>query len=88
MAKQNHDTVVRQIAFLEGALDDMAYQMATWGEDRQGRAVDPAVYAQMPDVAKILYPPAIKHGQGFAIATDGQVQTIPLSEVVKPSTDP
>lgn len=36
--------------FLRGAIDDLKYQMETWGEDRTGQGVHPTLLAQMPSV--------------------------------------
>lgn len=37
-------------AFMEGALDELRYQMQTWGGDRTGMGMDPRLMAQMPRV--------------------------------------
>jgi len=48
------------IAFLQGALDDMKYQMDTWSEDRQGRGTSAGILAQSPllqsEVARRISP--------------------------------
>jgi len=40
----------QEVAFLTGALDDLKYQMDTWGEDREGMGTHPSVLVQMPVV--------------------------------------
>lgn len=65
------------VKFLEGALDDLNYNMLTWGEDRIGMGPDPSVYAAMPkvraDVMASLPPPAQPHP---AIAMEGELVTL------------
>ncbi len=39
-----------QVAFLQGALDDLDYQMKTWGGDRDGLGTSPSILAQCPAV--------------------------------------
>lgn len=40
----------RSQAFLEGAMDELKYQMQTWGGDRIGIGMSPAIMAKMPRV--------------------------------------
>lgn len=55
MSRQDVANATRNVAFLEGALDDLNYQLLTWGGDRDGAATDPRIYAQSPGiVAEVL----------------------------------
>ncbi len=49
-ANQQFEASKHNMAFMQGALDELNYQMQTWGEDRVGLGVDPAIMAQMPRV--------------------------------------
>lgn len=49
-SQQQIAVAMRNQAFMEGALDELTYQMQTWGEDRVGIGVDPEIIAQMPRV--------------------------------------
>ena len=40
--------------FLRGALDDLNYQMQTWGEDRTGMGVHPTVLARAPQIRQAV----------------------------------
>lgn len=40
----------RSQAFLEGAMDELKYQMQTWGGDRTGMGMTPTIMAKMPRV--------------------------------------
>lgn len=42
------------VSFLQGALDDLNYQMLTWGESREGIGTDRAIIAQSPGVKRIV----------------------------------
>lgn len=51
-----------ECAFLKGALDDLTYQMKTWGEDRQGVGTNYEIMAKMPKVRALVQaalPPVI-----------------------------
>lgn len=47
-----------QMAFLDGAIDDMNYQMQTWGGDRDGVGIEPALLANSPALKQLLAPKA------------------------------
>ncbi len=47
-AQNNHANLTREIAFLQGAIDDNNYHMQTWGGDRQASGVDISILAQSP----------------------------------------
>jgi len=56
----------RSQAFLEGAMDELKYQMQTWGGDRTGMGMTPTIMAKMPRVRAAAleqhiadHPPAI-----------------------------
>ena len=49
LAQATHD-----IAFLQGALDDLNYHMLTWGEDRQGMGVSHELLAKSPLIRKVI----------------------------------
>ena len=49
-SNQQIEVAKRNLAFMQGALDELTYQMQTWGEDRIGMGMDPAIAAQMPRV--------------------------------------
>ena len=53
-AKGQLDASQRAVAFLEGALDDLNYQMLTWGEDRQGVGVRYDITAQSPKLRETV----------------------------------
>lgn len=47
-ARANYAAVSREVAFLEGALDDMNYMQNTWVGEREGRTVSPEILSQSP----------------------------------------
>lgn len=47
-SQNQQSSVMQEIAFLRGALDDMKYHMDTWCEDRQGRGTSASILAQSP----------------------------------------
>jgi len=50
LAEQQAAAATTTVAFLNGALDDLEYQMTTWGEDRTGMGVHPTVLARGPSI--------------------------------------
>lgn len=51
-AQANLNNVTREVAFLQGALDDMDYHMKTWGEDRNGTGTAHTILAQSPHLIR------------------------------------
>ena len=45
---------VKQDAYLAGALDDLNYQMLTWGNDRVGKGTSFEITARIPEVQQLL----------------------------------
>ena len=53
-AEQQAATATETVAFLRGALDDLEYQMTTWGEDRTGSGVHPSITARGPNIRRAV----------------------------------
>jgi len=53
-AEQTQQNANLQVAFLKGAIDDVEYQMKTWGGDRPGMGADPALYLHSPELVKAV----------------------------------
>lgn len=51
-AHANLNNITREVAFLQGALDDMDYHMKTWGEDRNGTGTAHSIIAQSPYIIR------------------------------------
>lgn len=73
-ARQAVADATRQVAFLEGAMDDMNYHLLTWGGDRDGAGIDASILAQSPYVRDILVP---KPGQPILLGELGPQGQIP-----------
>lgn len=58
MSRQDVANASRNVAFLEGALDDLNYHLQTWGGDRDGAGTDASILAQSPILREILTPKA------------------------------
>lgn len=54
MTQQQLEANKHSVAFLQGALDDLNYQMLTWGEDREGSGVDMSILAQSPKLREVV----------------------------------
>ncbi len=64
------------VNFLKGALDDLNYQMLTWGEDRDGVAIDTGILAQAPAViasVRLLDPHQVVETGPENSAADGEI---------------
>lgn len=68
-AKQLLADASRQIAFLEGALDDMNYQMLTWAESREGVGMHPLLLLETPIVKEKM-----REAVSTAVGSIGKIQ--------------
>lgn len=55
-AQQTEENAKCQVHFLRGAIDDLNYQLLTWGGDRDGLGTDLNVLAQSPGLREIIHP--------------------------------
>jgi hypothetical protein len=53
-ARQQVANFTREVAFLEGALDDMDYMMKTWCGEREGKGVSFDIMAKSPDLQRAV----------------------------------
>lgn len=53
-AEAQMQAVNNTVHFLNGAIDDLKYQMETWGGDREGMGVHPTLVAKMPNVREAV----------------------------------
>ena len=49
-AQHNAQRFNDEAHFLRGALDDLSYQMQTWGQDREGAGIHPSIMARSPGI--------------------------------------
>lgn len=73
--------------FLNGALDDLNYQMLTWGEDRTAMGVDPSIQALFPKVREDVLAsikPSIPTAGQFA-AAGAKLDELPVPQKRAPS---
>lgn len=54
IAKEQQNAATQSIAFLNGAIDDMNYQMQTWCEDRDGIGTSYDIMAKSPKLREII----------------------------------
>lgn len=62
MAEAQAEAARDSVSFLRGAIDDLEYQMQTWGEDRTGTGIHPTVFASGPNIRRAVL-------QSLSIAT-------------------
>ena len=52
--EQQAKAAAEAVAFMNGALSDLEYQMTTWGEDRPGLGTHPTVLARAPNIRRAV----------------------------------
>jgi len=55
-AQQREQSIIREVAFLQGALDDMDYMMKTWVGEREGRGTAHEIMLQAPWLQPAVQP--------------------------------
>ena len=54
-AQNNLEGFKREVAFLQGALDDLNYHTTTWGEDRDGVGTSHLIMARSPAIQRAVF---------------------------------
>jgi len=81
--------------FLRGALDDLSYQMQTWGQDREGAGIHPSIMAHSPGIRahvleqmQIQQPTAAVPPPPQPVAASGGAYTGRVNVEPKPQSKP
>lgn len=81
-AANSAERYAREVQFLDGAIDDLKYMMATWCGDREGKGTSYEIMAQSPMLREVILGDGRKPNMDLAVQATPHVVVDPDSEAV------